>query len=184
MAKLLVIGHSFVRRMRERLAGGGLRLARDFAATIIRGFGGMRLESLRQHIGYVKHLEPTLIVVDIGTNDLASPMCCPLALAEAVVTTAKEFAAVPSVRHVVVLQMMPRTKSRRSRPNFNDACDVYNAHVRKLTKKLETVHSWSHRGMVMEWDKYLLPDGVHLNHAGMNKYIRSVRGAALQYRQM
>ena len=111
MAKLLVIGHSFVRRMRERLAGGGLRLARDFATTIIRGFGGMRLESLRQHIGYVKHMEPTLIVVDIGTNDLASPVCCPLALAEAVVTTAKEFAAVPSVRHVVVLQMMPRTKA-------------------------------------------------------------------------
>ena len=35
------------------------------------------------------HLQPTLIVIDIGTNDLALPMCCPLGLAEAVVTVAR-----------------------------------------------------------------------------------------------
>ena len=50
MAKLLVIGHSFVRRLKEYLGGKGLRLERQFSSTVIRGFGGMRLASLRQHL--------------------------------------------------------------------------------------------------------------------------------------
>ena len=69
MAKLLVTGHSFVRRLKEYLGGKGLRLERQFSSTVIRGFGGMRLASLRQHLVYVKREKPTVIVVDIGTND-------------------------------------------------------------------------------------------------------------------
>ena len=38
MAKLLVIGHSFVRRLKEYLEGKGLRLERQFSSTVIRGF--------------------------------------------------------------------------------------------------------------------------------------------------
>ena len=53
----------------------------------------MRLASLRQHLVYVKRQKPTVIVVDIGTNDLASPMCCPLHLANEVVSVARQFAA-------------------------------------------------------------------------------------------
>ena len=89
MAKLLVIGHSFVRRLKDYPRGKGLQLERQFSRTVIRGFGGMRLASLRQHLSYVQREKPSAIIVDIGTNDLSSPMCSPLQLADAVVSVAQ-----------------------------------------------------------------------------------------------
>jgi len=46
-------------------------------AAVGEGFRFDHLSRVRQntHISYVEHLEPTLIVINIGTNDLASPMC-------------------------------------------------------------------------------------------------------------
>ena len=143
----------------------------------------MRLASLRQHLVYVNRQKPTVIVVDIGTNDLASPMCCPLHLANEVVSVARQFAAVPSVQHVVVVDVMRRVAMgvrREVRADFNDARTAYNAALHRLTDGLANIHAWKHRGMSEEWQSYLLPDGVHLNNTiGMPKYVRSIRGAAM-----
>ena len=164
MAKLLVIGHSFVRRLKEYLGGKGLRLERQFSSTVIRGFGGMRLASLRQHLVYVNRQKPTVIVVDIGTNDLASPMCCPLHLANEVVSVARQFAAVPSVQHVVVVDVMRRVATgvrMEVRADFNDARTAYNAALHRLTDGLANIHAWKHRGMSEEWQSLIRKKNTH-----------------------
>ncbi|KAI0214330.1 hypothetical protein LSAT2_000572, partial [Lamellibrachia satsuma] len=84
----------------------------------------MRLTCLRQHLSYVKREKPSVIVVNIGRNDLASPMCCPLQLANEVVSVARQFAAVPSVQHVVIVDVRCRVAlvvRQEVRADFNDA---------------------------------------------------------------
>ena len=132
MAKLLVIGHSFVRRLRlpgRRTSAGQTigDITRHASRAVIRGFGGKRLTSLRR---LRAEGNPSVIVVDVSTNDLASPMCCPLQLADPVVSVARQFAAVPSVQRVVSVDAKRRVVvgvRRDVRADFNDARTAYNA---------------------------------------------------------
>ena len=85
-------------------------------------------------------------VMDIGMNDLASPMCCPLQLADAVVSVARQFAAVLSVQHVIVdvLRRVALGVRREVHADFNNTRTAYNAALHRLTDGLVNVHAWKH----------------------------------------
>ena len=74
----------------------------------------------------------------------------------------------------------PTGRSRfPTRADFNGARFVVNRTLDALTTDLPRVHYWRHRGMHANWSQYFDRFGVHLNDAGMRKYVRTVRGTAM-----
>ncbi|KAI0208530.1 hypothetical protein LSAT2_006793 [Lamellibrachia satsuma] len=110
-------------------------------------------------------------------------------LAKRIVDFAKLVAAIDSVAEVIVCQVLPRVMVRPTgrsrfptRADFNSARFVVNRTLDALTTDLPHVHYWQHRGMHANWPQYFDRFGVHLDDAGMRKYMRNVRGAAIMPR--
>ena len=75
-----------------------------------------------------------------------------------------------------------RPHGRRWKPisaDVNNARFSVNRSIEALTKDLPHIHYWRHGGMNANWERYFARFGVHLNAAGLCKYFRSTRGAAL-----
>ena len=77
-----------------------------FELVDIRGIGGMRVDAVRRHLNYVRRTRPTVIYLDIGTNDLSSAQCDPCVLAENICNCASELGGCPGVRHVIIREVM------------------------------------------------------------------------------
>ena len=192
---LLILGHSFVRRLQEyvfrrndtnKVVGADLGISEQFSNVFYRGIGGLTLDGLRLELPLVRDLAVRGVILDIGTNDLSTSHVDPVNLAKRIVDFAKLVAAVDSVAEVVVCQVLPRVivrptvRSRfQTRADFNSARFMVNRTLDALTTDLPHVHYWRHCGMHANWPQYFDRFGVHLNDAGMRKYVRSVRGAAL-----
>ena len=97
---LLVIGHSFVRRMhvcqvgevggeRHRYYRRDLDLADMFGKVVFQGKWGLTVDRLFRELRAVWVIVPTFVLVDIGTNDLGNG-CVPEDLAERIVAFARE----------------------------------------------------------------------------------------------
>ena len=147
-----------------------------------RGVGGLTLDRLINELLLVRDLSPKVVIIDIGTNDLSNVGVDPVILAKWIIY----FAAVNSVAEVLVCQVLPRVLVRPTgrtrfptRVDFNDARFVVNRTLAALTADLPHNHYWRHRGMHTNWQQYFDWFGVHLNDAGMRKYVRSIRGAAM-----
>ena len=60
-----------------------------FSHVDIRGVGGMKVGTVRQHYDYVHLTRPSIICLDIGTNDLSKSWCNPHILAGAIYDCAR-----------------------------------------------------------------------------------------------
>lgn len=56
-----------------------VRLGDCYERVDIPGVGGMEVVAIRRHYDYVRKTRPSVIYLDIGTNDLSSPRCDVLA---------------------------------------------------------------------------------------------------------
>ena len=74
---LLIIGPSFVRR----LHADGVELSASMSATFrdvsIEGFSGGTVERLRGMLPFAERASPSVVLIDIGTNDLSSRQSIP-----------------------------------------------------------------------------------------------------------
>ena len=128
----------------------------------------------------VASLQPRVLVIDIGTNDLDDPQVRPETLANQLFNYAEFLHFGYSVDHVVLLPVLPRFRGKfqSQLPDFAGKVERFNAVLRALCKECVQagggVHFWSHKRI-----NTLLPslvmDGVHLNKAGMVRYYYSVR---------
>ena len=191
---LLILGHSFVRRLQEyvfrkdtsKVFGADLGISVQFSDVFYRGVAGLTLDRLINELPLVRDLSPKAEIIDIGTNDLSNVGVDPVMLAKRIIDFAKLVAAVNSVAEVLVCQVLPRVLVRPTgrtrfptRVDFNDARFMVNRTLAALTADLPHIHYWRHRGMHANWQQYFDRFGVHLNDAGMRKYVRSIRGAAM-----
>ena len=79
LPSVLLLRHSFIRRLRDDLrshfdsrADDTFGLSDD-AIVHLHGVGGLTVAKLRRNLGIVSSLSPQVIILEIGTNDLASP---------------------------------------------------------------------------------------------------------------
>ena len=72
MKTLLVPGHSFVRRVADKIDKDGLDLGGGMNHTEVRGIGGIRVSGVYRQLVYVRRTKPCTIL-DIETNDLSDP---------------------------------------------------------------------------------------------------------------
>ena len=73
MKTLLVLGHSFVRRVADKIDKDGLDLGDEKDNVQVRGIGGMWVSGIYRQLSYVRRIKPYVISLDIGTNDLSEP---------------------------------------------------------------------------------------------------------------
>ena len=167
---LLIIGHSFVRRLKEyvfrrndtnTVVGADLGISDQFFNVFYSGIGGLTLDGLMHELPLVRDLAVRGVILDIGTNDLSASQVDPVNLVKRIVDFAKLVAAVDSVAEVVVCPVLPRVMVRptgRSRfttsVDFNSARFVVNRTLDALTTYLPHDHYWRHRGMHANWPQY------------------------------
>ena len=186
MANVLIVGHSFPCRLKRNLTGSWMNLGFDRSDYNVSfaGRGGLTLPRLLLPAvtDTVKHLRPTIVLIQIGENELDNPTCERIAskLARDIVSFAQWLIEGFSVRQVAVLALFQRRRTRHVAVNLFNACvDRVNAELKTLCSANTGCFYWRHKGLKSGLPQSLCPDLVHLNRAGMRKYIYSVRGATL-----
>ena len=91
----LVIGHSIGCQLEESI-GDELRttVSDTCRAVNMKGIPGLTVDPLAQMLPYVNELSPSVIVIDIGTNDVCSRIVIPERLARQIVDVAVMFSRV------------------------------------------------------------------------------------------
>jgi len=178
--KVLVLGHSFVHRasdyidLNPTLANLGLSSSTHEIHFI--GRPGYHARTLRNCFRQVNLIRPSLVLLDIGTNDLT--YMSPDALFSQVYAVAKDLVVLCGVSRVVLLQVLPRTvEGRWGQPeSFTDKVNWYNillkGHVyQNILSPIFQVPStpisyWFQKGFRQDISS-LISDGVHLNEVGL-----------------
>ena len=123
---VLVLGHSFIQRLRDDLrshfdsrADDTFGLSDDTNVHLHR-VGGFTVERLRRDLGIVSSLSPQVVILEIGTNDLTRlrPEVTGSEIEELVCLLLDTF----SVRVIGVCEVLPRARA----PFFNDTALILN----------------------------------------------------------
>ena len=134
---VLVLGHSFIRRLRDDLrshfdsrADDTFGLSDD-AIVHLHGVGGLTVARLRRDLGMVSSLSPQVVILELGTNDLTR-----LRLEVA----GSEIEDTFSVRVIGVCKVLPRVRA----PFFNDAASILNQYLCGILEPIPNVFCWRH----------------------------------------
>jgi len=126
--------------------------------------------------------DPKLVMLDIGTNDLAGH-ASPIALAEELLEVARAIVtSTASCSRVVIFGPLYRTVHGRhgAHPHFNERVKAFNHYLQVQLRDSDHIHFWYHKGLSSRALE-LVVDGVHLGEEGLRKYIRSLRRAVMKF---
>ena len=173
--KVMILGHSFVRRLSDDLENHFDDRAKsnfDLEDVKVRlfGVGGRTVEKIKQFdVANVSHFAPDIVVLEIGTNDLcnAPPETVGSQIDELVELLLNHF----SVRVVGVCLVI-----KQAEPMFNKNVEVLNRYLSVVLDR-PRVFVWRHKILDSTSHDFLLEDGVHLNPCGQYLLYRSYRGA-------
>ncbi len=182
---VLILGHSFVARLKGDLAAGfDSRADPNFnlngtAFVHMFGKGGRTVAKLRdQDLPVVTSLAPDVVILEIGTNDLSR--LGPEVVASEIEVLVSSLREKYSVRVIGVCQVIPRGESYAGFESFNDKVPVLNQCVCALLEDIDNVFCWYHKGFSNPSNAPLIHDGVHLDARGQYNLYRSYRGAILR----
>ena len=184
LPSVLLLGHSFIRRIRDDLrshfdsrADNTFGLPDD-AIVHLQGIGGLTVGNLRRDLGMVSSLSTHVVILEIGTNDLGSysPDVVGSEIEELVCLRLDTF----SVRVIGVCEVIPRVGA----PSFNSAASILNQYLCGVLEPIPNVFCWRHRGFNNPSVHPYLPDGVHVDAFGQYCLYRSYRGAILKALRM
>ena len=164
MPKILILGHSFVKRLQSDLkttfdprTNSNFHL--EGTATVhLFGVGGRTVEKL--------------------TNDLSGigPEVVGSSIEELVTLLLDAF----SVSVVVVCHVIPRGVSFTNWEDFLQRAEILNNYVRVVLEPFPKAFCWIHRDFSSPHKDLYLSDGVHVNSLGQYFLYRSYRGAILK----
>lgn len=158
----------------------------DFSVTL-QGRGGAYARHLPEL--YAKcNTTPDMVVIDIGTNDLSMVHTTQEAMdiAKRVFDFARSLVA-RGVKRVVILEVLPRTRhGRHGAPrSFDVLVDSYNSRMSRLCSRnpeSNPISYWFHEDLSRQTESFIM-DGVHLNDAGLVRYLESLHEAILRFSQ-
>ena len=171
----LVIGHSFVCQLEESI-GDELRttVSDTYRAVNMKGIPGLTADPLARMLPYVNELSPSVIVIDIGTNDVCSRSVIQERMASQIVDVAVMFSRVSSIETVVIIKKCTAWAPRPTREDFNDAMLIVNRKVAAIVADMPSVYTVKQSCVRLHPERFSLNDGVHLNAViGMRKYLQS-----------
>lgn len=190
-ADIFIIGHSYVRRLREFMdvpAEEGSRDRRNLGLTDRRfqvsclGTGGADLRSGRRgatHQHFVEfvngHRRPSVVFIHIGENDLRHGES-PRDLVRHIQNLVSDVTGPDRVVFVSQLLAFP------AMPQHRQQVVEVNASLRRMWSGRDggQVRYWSHRGLWSPVEEVFDGRGVHLNPHGADRYWHSVRTAVIK----
>ena len=129
-AKIHIVGHSFIRRLEEysrQQDGNRMNLDGGDHLVTFSSFPGGKITDLPRDYAFIQSRNPDVVLIHLGTNDLADPSASPAALAQSLYDMARYLAQIVGVREVLLMQCFYRTTSGRYSapdPQYN-ACLLY-----------------------------------------------------------
>jgi len=169
--KYLVVGDSFVRRLRQyqwRRHGGDLYV--HGRRVEMQGFLGstvLEVEQLMRQTGPLLLQRYSVIVLSVGSNDLCNFRRTPEAVAADLLDLAQHLVTAFKVPKAVICQVTERQSTSHfsgiGLPEYNAAVDQVNQIIRvQCTDRLVY---WKHHHGVLGCT-HLHPEGIHLNDQG------------------
>ena len=183
--KALILGHSFVRRLKRDLDSGfDPRAASDFnlrgtASVYLHGVGCRTVQTLQEKdLHVVRDLAPDIVIWEIGTNDLTHTP--PEIVGSLIEDFVRLLQGKFSVRTIGVCGVIPRGISVPHALSFLHNASVLNQYVGVVLDDFPNVFCWSHAEFNSPYKDLYLRDGVHVNPTGQYFLYRSYRGAILK----
>ena len=189
MMNVLLVGHSFIRRLGYSIDHSA-DLKTNFGLGINQcvvhfyGVSGGTLQKLKNDRNFIQNINsvrPSVIIVQIGGNDLCSPCIRPevftCELIEWFKSLQEQFIF---LKNVVICELFIRRK-----PRFIDAqtYEIRRVIVNRMLKNMLEVQDnmvfWRHLRLMQSPMDILDKDGVHLSALGTKKFYRSLRLALL-----
>ena len=187
LIKVVVIGHSFVRRLRDHLTsergqGHNLGLDPNMVNVVMYAQGGMTADRLRQHhFQFIRNQLPDIVYIELGCNDLTDPSLSPAQIATDLHNLAHSILQL-GVSQVVVGQTLWREDAGipDDMPDYNMRVVHLNNHLQQQLRATPGSSFWHHRGMWRSSHPIISVDGAHLTRIGNHRLYRSIRGAIIQ----
>lgn len=184
--RVLVLGHSFVRRLKEFAAqnhsGGPYDLnlgLSNICSIIFHGIGGRTVDKMIKHdLDKIRSAAPNIVVLEPGSSDLCDKDSDPETIALSIVALAELLLTELSLRFIAVCEVT----ARQNEPfvGYNDRTALLNGYLRESLRIIPTAKCWQHRGLINPTNNAVYaPDGIHLNDIGNKALYRSYRGAIL-----
>lgn len=182
-----LIGHSFVRRAHEHLQVPhspydlNLNLSTETHSVQFHGVGGAKIRDLPNLFEAVRATNPRVLLVDLGTNDLASSAADPPRLAKDLYNQSIEILNHPSVDSVVLFLACPRFFRHTGKPQHkvNAKIKSFNDTLRVLCKdKTHPISVAFNHALLLHFEQFHF-DGCHLNARGLEQYLKTTRRAIL-----
>ncbi|CAJ0940265.1 unnamed protein product [Ranitomeya imitator] len=177
-----IVGHSYIywAARRAELCPGGRSLGFDDVDVIWRGLRGMMWSQVLPEVVHIARVasSPTIVVIHAGGNDLASSP-----LAELLTLIRSDMDKFPSffpLMRLVWSEVIPRLVWRGARElnAMERSRRTLNQRISRFVRFKNGVVVRHHR---LEGDNsgFLLPDGVHLNEAGLDIFLNGIREEAV-----
>ena len=194
MIKILVIGHSFVKRFQKDVLRESkheqicvqevINLRGSRIIPYFLGTSGANIADVPTFENAGVKQNPTIIIVDIGQNDLCWSSQTPRQYAEALNLQVRHmFDVYPNLELVVICQVTfktqkifeaPRVRTDKKLTVLNDDIDRFNYEIMKLTRHNLKIVRYRHRGMKNPV-KPVSEDGTHPDStSGKWKYMKSI----------
>ena len=133
---VLIVGHSFVHRFELFLSEGidtkvrqNLNLSCSTQITFLR-VGGRTVHKLSKFdLHLVRCLQPQIVILEIGSNDLSPPDARPKVVGSKIETLVQRLHAECQVETIVVCQTINRATGLRDPPSFNDRVALLNQYL-------------------------------------------------------
>ena len=180
VTRVLILGHSFIRRLREYI---GRNVDLDANLHILEGIelkwhgvGGRTVHKTVQFdLTVVEKFMPDIVVLQLGTNDLSHLPAVNVGSAIEDLTLLPLHDSL-NVKCVCVCQTIYRTGA----PTFNKNVILLNQYLKVVLEPIPYAMFWSHKGFWRAKTNFMARDGIHLNRLGQYKLYRSLRGAVLR----
>ena len=182
--KALYYGHSFVSHFADYMATlpyymNSFGLSSQEVCVYYKGLGGATVDRLlkKSNLNKVNKMQAEIVVLEVGTNDLADASKSPGEVCDQVLQLAREILDC-RVREVIISQVLLRGVKglKDADPEFEEKVYLYNHQVERAVHFLPRASYWHHYNLWKDVEKHL-EDGTHLNDLGHKKLYRSLKGA-------
>ena len=144
------------------------------------GVGGRTVDKLSKFdLHLVRRLQPQIVILEIGSNDLSPPDARPEVVGSKIETLVQRLHAECRVETIVVSQTINRAAGLRDPPSFTDRVALLNQYFSVVLETLPFAVFWRHKGLRQPTVRILCRDRVHLNSKGQYALYRSYRSAIL-----
>lgn len=181
--QIAVIGHSFINRLESAAHLEWDNLKIDYNKVVINFFGrsGGTLRHFRtaEFMQDIKHRHIKYVLCQIGENDL-DDIKSEDDIVAGLLSYAKFLYHGYDLERIVFMQLLCRGKTRHIPvAQFNEKVISVNKKLKQAACEFPWLGYWKHKGLKQCIVTPYCRDELHLNEFGMQRYIRSVRGAVL-----